>query len=255
MQPSNLNKKISNASLNVLTEISEIFVSTSDLYDLANKIFYALRKIIKFDAFYIALIQKTENDFNYIINADGSEQYDIKKQMIIEDSIRDVILNKKAVLINYTELEYKEKIINNVKKTFGNDKKLSKSYMIAPIIYKEKIIGIISTHSYIFNFYKDFELNILSLIANQLAVAIKNIELNNNVIKIKKMKALIELIRNLTHKLNQPLTGITCYNSLIMEELNKNDKFYDELFEIDTQALNMEQLIKKIQKAANKNIF
>lgn len=69
-------------------------------------------------------------------------------------------------------------------------------------------------------------------------------------IQSEKYKAVLNLAAAVAHELNQPLTGITCYCSLILEDMKEGDKNYEEISEIDVQANRLNELITKIQSLA-----
>ncbi|MFZ5519376.1 MAG: GAF domain-containing protein [Candidatus Zhuqueibacterota bacterium] len=66
----------------------------------------------------------------------------------------------------------------------------------------------------------------------------------------ERYKAVINLAAAVAHELNQPLTGIACYCSLLLEEIAEGEKHYEEIFEIDVQANRLMELIRKIQTLA-----
>lgn len=67
-------------------------------------------------------------------------------------------------------------------------------------------------------------------------------------LRIEKFKAVFSLVGAIAHKLNQPLTGITCYSSMILEDINEDNTYYQEICEIDSQAHRLEALIRKFQR-------
>ncbi len=69
-------------------------------------------------------------------------------------------------------------------------------------------------------------------------------------IQSEKYKAVLNLAAAVAHELNQPLTGITCYCSLLLEDMKEGDKNYEEISEIDVQANRLNELITKIQSLA-----
>jgi len=92
--------------------------------------------------------------------------------------------------------------------------------------------------------YSSGELNIL-LFINDIT---KKKKYDKKTIETEKLKAVVNLAGAISHELGQPLTGITCYTSLMLEDIQEGDKFFKEITEIDNQTTRMEQLIKKFQK-------
>ncbi len=68
------------------------------------------------------------------------------------------------------------------------------------------------------------------------------------IIQLEKFKAVLSLVGAMAHKLNQPLTGITCYSSMLLEDIGPDGEYYQEILEIDTQAQRLEALIRRFQQ-------
>jgi len=66
-------------------------------------------------------------------------------------------------------------------------------------------------------------------------------------IETERLKTAVDLARTVAHELNQPLTGVVGYCSLIREAMSPDDKFYEDIKKIERQAERIEELIKKFQ--------
>lgn len=66
-------------------------------------------------------------------------------------------------------------------------------------------------------------------------------------IETERLKTAVDLARTVAHELNQPLTGVVGYCSLIREGMSPEDKFYEDIKKIERQAERIEELIKKFQ--------
>ncbi len=62
-----------------------------------------------------------------------------------------------------------------------------------------------------------------------------------------KLKSIIVLARKIAHELNQPLTGIVGYCTLIQESLSEKDMIFKDLTRIQKQAGRLENLVVKFQ--------
>lgn len=67
-------------------------------------------------------------------------------------------------------------------------------------------------------------------------------------LRVEKMKTALHLAGSVAHELNQPLTGITGYCSLIAEEVSSEESWFPAFKAIAEQAARIEALIKKFQK-------
>ncbi len=74
---------------------------------------------------------------------------------------------------------------------------------------------------------------------------LKNLE--DEKIRGERLKLAMEMAGSIAHEINQPLTGIMGYISLIREEVDKNSALQEDLLEIEKQADRINELIKKFR--------
>jgi len=67
----------------------------------------------------------------------------------------------------------------------------------------------------------------------------------------QKLQHIIEFARSIAHELNQPLTGISGYCTLIQEVLEANNPIRADLAEIQKQSYRLEELVIKFQNIAH----
>ncbi len=90
-----------------------------------------------------------------------------------------------------------------------------------------------------FNF-SQFTLYVVSDISH-----LKNLE--DEKIRGERLKLAMEMAGSIAHEINQPLTGIMGYISLIREETEKDSPLQEDLYEIEKQADRINDLIKKFR--------
>ena len=167
---------------NILNEINKIIVNTLDQRELITSLFNLISNTIPLDAFYIDILDPEVNDLFTIfmvdrINGELAEVTPQKNQASLTQRAR-AILSGEPVLILRKPNEVPPPTIR-----FGNKERHSSSLMFAPLKKKNEIIGIMSAQSYMNNAYNESHLSLLCLIANQVAFAIENLRLTEEIQK------------------------------------------------------------------------
>ena len=62
-----------------------------------------------------------------------------------------------------------------------------------------------------------------------------------------RMEMAVQMAGSIAHELNQPLTGILGYCSLLMEDLNSDSEIFNDIKIIEEQAVRISSLVKKFQ--------
>jgi signal transduction histidine kinase len=69
--------------------------------------------------------------------------------------------------------------------------------------------------------------------------------------EIARLNSIIAFARTIGHELNQPLTGISGYCALLKEEVDKESSVYQDIHEIEQQALRLERIVNKFQSVTH----
>jgi signal transduction histidine kinase len=67
----------------------------------------------------------------------------------------------------------------------------------------------------------------------------------------KRLNSIIAFTRSIGHELNQPLTGISGYCALLKEEVDKGSSLYQDIHEIEQQAIRLERIVNKFQSVTH----
>ncbi|GBD94967.1 sporulation kinase A [bacterium BMS3Abin05] len=105
--------------------------------------------------------------------------------------------------------------------------------------HEDKILLITVSHFLDFN-YSEYFLFVVKDISD-----FKRYECER--IKSERLNLAVEMAGSIAHEINQPLTGILGYLSLIKEDLSGDNPMYPDLEEIEKQAERISELVKKFQ--------
>lgn len=162
-------------SLLTMNEIGRAVSELTDLPTLLEEIYKQAQKTIPLDAFYVGLYKPDRNEIIFPIMYDEGRRYEPTQSAINNGTVlSNLRLGAKAALINRTPEELE---LTNRENRLGDTSKISASLMIAPLTVGAQVIGVISSQSYTLNAYNENDLNLLTGIANQVAVAIQNTRL------------------------------------------------------------------------------
>jgi len=156
--------------LSLLNTISNALSSTLNLDDLLEIVYQEIMKVVCADAFFIALYDAANNELEFKVNIDKGVRESSYKQPLGIGLTTNVVMSKKPILIRDFEKE-KEHLL--YAKLWGS-MDLPASWLGVPILFGGQVVGVISVQMYTPNAYSIFEQELLSTIADEVAVSIAN---------------------------------------------------------------------------------
>ncbi len=166
-------KKISYVEqIRALTEISKAI--TSDLYldDILTLVVTVTAKVMDSKICSLWLIDEKEKALKLRATQTISQEYLKERNLKLSEGVVGHVASNNRPMIIFDVLEepkYKEK-------EMARKEGLS-SMLSVPLVVKEKVIGVINCYSQKPHNFTDIEVNLLTTVANQAAVAIENTEL------------------------------------------------------------------------------
>lgn len=175
----------SEARYRTLLEINNSIISTFTLNDLLLKISKAIIDKLPFDYSSISLY-KVEKDVLELHSFGEKIPLSPGSELPRKGShVGWVFENKRILIANDLSKEQK----------FTTDKLLQEvgiaSYIITPLISREKIIGTLNLGFYMPNDFKECDTDFLSLVSKQIALAVDNAKSHERIEKLKKQNELI----------------------------------------------------------------
>lgn len=156
--------------LSILNTISKALSSTLNLDDLLEIVYQEIIRAICADAFFIALYDHFSNELDFKINVDKGLREPSYKQLMTTGLTANVVTSKQPILIRDFE---KEKDQLQQAELWGT-MDLPASWLGVPILFNGKVLGVISIQMYTPNAYSEIEKELLSTIADEVAVSIAN---------------------------------------------------------------------------------
>ncbi|MDP3487038.1 MAG: sensor domain-containing diguanylate cyclase, partial [Bacillota bacterium] len=164
--------------LGLLNELGHKFVSHLGLEDLFSSMYREVRRVMDAEAFFVGLYdsERQEVDLRYIF--DEGVRVDSLKYMLNDGPTSRAIKSGSPVL-HHVDARLVPGVI-----LIGDESKIVQSVLVVPIILHERVIGALSAQSYRSNAYTEEHLRILSIIANQSAIAMDNAKLYEQTLRM-----------------------------------------------------------------------
>lgn len=268
---SNIYNELGNVDLNTVIEASRAISSEIELGQLLKKLIKLLIKNAGAQEGYLLL--KSENEF--LIEA----EYNIEKEnsiMILNGENYKGSNKLSESIINYVIKTKENVILNNTENSdiFVNDYyikvKKPKSILCTPIIYKNKLMGVLYLQNNITsNVFVEARIRIVKLLGTQAAISIENAfmykkikEVNNGLEKdiISNSKLLNEALEhdklkneffaNLSHEFRTPLNLILSSQQMLNLYINNNTLAENE-FKIEKYNNSMKQNCYRLLRMVN----
>lgn len=159
--------------MTLLNRIARAASSTLNLDNLLEIIYHEIINAVPSDSFFVALFDRYTDQLEFRIRVDRDVHEPPHVRPLGSALTGYVINNKKPLLIRDYELE-KDHL---PKMTLWGTGQPSRSWLGVPMLLGEDVLGLISVQSYSPNAYGERELELLTTIADTVAVAIENARL------------------------------------------------------------------------------
>jgi signal transduction protein with GAF and PtsI domain len=167
-----MNKENSAEMIKTLTQISKMINSNLYLDDILEMIVEITAEIVDSKICSLWLFNGDEKVFKLRATQSKSDEYIKKRSLKFDESVIGQTARDKKIVV----------IPNVIEEPLYHEKELAKkvglcSMLNVPMTSKGKVVGVISCYTEEPHTFSDFEMNLVTLVANQSCIAIENAEL------------------------------------------------------------------------------
>jgi phosphoserine phosphatase RsbU/P len=181
--------------LRMLLDITKKISRSLDLQEVLNLVMDTLDSLIPYDAAGIFVLKPVdsavgEGEAPRVFKAEAVRGYDI-------DELTGLHLKMGEGLLGHVALTAEPIISPDVRKSpiYINARGATRSEMVAPIIANTEVIGAFDLESDELNAYSDDDLQVLMLLASQVAIIIEKVMLHEQLIEKKRLEGQLEVAR------------------------------------------------------------
>lgn len=182
--------------LRMLLDITKKISRSLDLQEVLNLVMDTLDSLIPYDAAGIFVVEcvdegsVAEGEEPCVFKAEAVRGYDIEE-------LSNLHLKLGEGFIGHVALTAEPMISHDVRNDaiYINARRETRSEMVAPIISNTEVIGVFDLESDELNAYSDDDLQVLLLLASQVAIIIEKVMLHEQLIEKKRLQGQLEVAR------------------------------------------------------------
>lgn len=178
--------------LRLLLDITKTISRSLDLDEVINLVMDTLGSLLPYSAAGIYLIENDgKGESPYIFKSKTIRGYDISFELV------EPRLKLGEGFIGYVAQTGKPIICHDVNQDprYYKAREQTRSEIVAPIISNDQVIGVFDLESNEIDAYTDDDLQVLTLLASQVAIIIEKAELHEQLIEKKRIQAQLEVAR------------------------------------------------------------
>ena len=211
-----------NIQLSALNKISGAIIHTRDMMEILNLVIRELSAMVGDKQVGIYLLDRNREELVFTAQKGFSKEfYKSVSRLKMGEGVSGKVVRQKSVAVydNYAECP------NAIETALKKEK--IKSILSVPLMNKDRIVGVLNVATQTpYHFSRD-EINLMTLIGNQIAVAVETARLHEDirkserkVMESRRMAAIGELSANIAHEIRNPLSAIKTNIQILSRNLN-----------------------------------
>jgi signal transduction histidine kinase/tetratricopeptide (TPR) repeat protein len=226
--------------LSILDEIGRSLSSTLNLEELLQTVHRQVGRIFDVTNFFIATYQEGESEWVAALQMEHGQRQPVIRHELGLGLTGYILRNRKPVLLHST-LESKA-----FKESLGIPPvgPQAKSWMGVPLTTADNVVGVMAIQSYENeNLYDDHAMNLFSTISAQVAIAIRNTRLYEEM--NRSNKELEAFSYSVSHDLRAPIRAINGFSHILLEDYEEklDDEGKKHLHRVGEASQRMGELI------------
>jgi sigma-B regulation protein RsbU (phosphoserine phosphatase) len=191
--------------LRMLLDITKKISRSLNLQEVLNLVMDTLDSLIPYDAAGIFVLQCRDKE----LVPEGEEPCEFKSEAVRGydiDELSDLHLKLGEGFIGSVALSGAPIISHDVRNdpVYVNARNQTRSEMVAPIISNDEVIGVFDLESDELNAYSEDDLEVLMMLASQVAIIIEKVMLHEQLIEKKRLEGQLEVARQVQLELLPP---------------------------------------------------
>ncbi|GMT42350.1 MAG: hypothetical protein IEMM0002_0761 [bacterium] len=197
-------------TLRTVTRVGAIVSSQLTLRELTQSVVEHLGEVLRTDRVNLVLYHAGKQELEFIATfISGEEKTDKPEKYPLSDGMNSwIVKNRRPLLIR------EDTVKECSKRGIRHGGRPAKSWLGVPVVHNGKIAGVLSVQSYNEpNLYDKSSVEMLNLVAGQIAVAVENAQLYESMAKREKEKQ--QLYYSLTHDILSFVTPVAGFGEVI----------------------------------------
>jgi sigma-B regulation protein RsbU (phosphoserine phosphatase) len=192
-------------TLTVLSEISRELTSILDLDTLLQRIGTLLKRVVDFQMFTILLWSDGRQQFVHRFSTRFGERVQRERNAVMGQGIIGIAAEQRhPILVNDVRKDARYLSDSTENRPTGDMSEV-RSMLVVPLIYKEKVIGVIALEHTRVNYYNEDHQRTLTTLAAQIAIAISNARLYERIFEEEqRMERDLQMAREVQMRLLPP---------------------------------------------------
>lgn len=191
--------------LRLLLDITKMISRSLDLQEVINLVMDTLGTLLPYDAAGIFIIQSQKESTEEAVQQSAVYRAEAVRGYDIDDLV-ELRLKMGEGIIGYVATTGEPVISPDVHNDprYVNARRETRSEMVAPIISNDEVIGVFDLESDQVNTYTPDDLQVLMLLASQVAIIIEKVMLHEQLVEKKRLEGQLEVARQVQLELLPP---------------------------------------------------